>query len=396
MKPRLTPLAEGLRTSAFVFRGYNTTNLGRTPELLEHPTYGPVVEDYLLQGSDVCSRIIGKPVDLVGRIRRREETRDLSTYAEDIALIVSVSLAQMRILDEQFSIPMRQARLAFGYSLGEASALIAAGTFGMDLLRVPIALADDSVELARDVTMGVLFSRGSALDSDTIQRICLEINREGDGIIGVSTILSPNCSLLLGQRHTIDRFQAQLKKQFPPGISLRKNPHRWPPLHTPITWQKAIPNRAAVMLHSIPGGMSAPPLSILSGALGKVAYTAHNSRDLLHKWVDHPQQLWEQIIQVLNAGVRTVIHVGPEPNLVQATFKRLSDAVLGQMNGHSAVSLGRRFMSRMVRRPWLAHLLPSAAILLRAPIIRHITLEDWLLDEAVSLPGGQMLTARAG
>jgi [acyl-carrier-protein] S-malonyltransferase len=302
----------------------------------------------------------------------------------------------VRILEEHFSVPMRQARLAFGYSLGEASALIAAGSFGPDLLRVPIALAEDSVELARDVTMGVLFSRGSALDGDAIQRLCLEINQKGDGVVGVSTILSPNCSLLLGQRDTIDRFHAQLKDQFPPGVSLRKNPHRWPPLHTPITWQRAIPNRAAVMLHSIPGGLEAPPLTILSGALGRVAYSAHNSRELLHKWVDHPQQLWEQIVQVLTVGVRTVIHVGPEPNLVLATFKRLSDAVLGQMNGHSAVSLGRRFVSRMVRRPWLAHLLPSAAILLRAPIIRHITLEDWLLDEAGALSGGQMPTAQAG
>jgi [acyl-carrier-protein] S-malonyltransferase len=395
VKPRHAPLDEGLRTTAFVFRGYNTTNLGRTPELLEHAVYGPIVEESLRQGSEIFSRVTGRQADLVGRIRRRAETRDLSTYAEDIALIVSVSLAQVRILEKVHSVPMQEARLAFGYSLGEASALIAAGTFGLDLLRVPIALADDCVELARDVTMGVLFSRGSALDGDAIQRLCIDINQKGDGVVGVSTILSPNCSLLLGQRGTIDQFQAQLRDRFPAGVSLRKNPHRWPPLHTPITWQRAIPNRAAVMLHSIPGGFEAPPLPILSGATAQ-AYSAQNCRDLLHKWVDHPQQLWEQIVQVLSAGVRTVVHVGPEPNLVLATFKRLSDGVLGQMTGHSAISIGRRFVSQIARRPWLAHLLPSAAILLRAPIIRHITLEDWLLDDANALNGGQSLTAQAG
>ena len=32
--------------AAFAFRGYNVTNLGRTPELLEHPAYGPIVEKH--------------------------------------------------------------------------------------------------------------------------------------------------------------------------------------------------------------------------------------------------------------------------------------------------------------------------------------------------------------
>ena len=33
-----------LSQAAFAFRGYNITNLGRTPELLAHPAYGRVVE----------------------------------------------------------------------------------------------------------------------------------------------------------------------------------------------------------------------------------------------------------------------------------------------------------------------------------------------------------------
>src|SRR5262249_61886730 len=116
-----------------------------------------------------------------------------------------------------------------------ASALIAAGMYELkDLLRIPLALAEDSVALAHDVTMGVLFSRGRALNSAEVKRLCVEINQAGDGVIGVSSILSPNCMLLLGQRDTVDRFQARIKERLPGAVSLRKNPHRWPPLHTPI------------------------------------------------------------------------------------------------------------------------------------------------------------------
>ena len=52
--------------------------------------------------------------------------------------------------------------------------------------------------LADDVTMGVLFSRKSALDMAVIKRMCHEIGQPGRGVIGVSTVLSPNAVILLG------------------------------------------------------------------------------------------------------------------------------------------------------------------------------------------------------
>lgn len=380
---RPLPLPDRLATTAFAFRGYNVTNLGRTPELLEHPAYGPIVEDALREGAAVCTAATGRPCDLVARVRRRQETTGLDTYAEDISLITAVSLAQIRIFEEQFGAPFTRGRLAFGYSLGEASALIAAEMFEMrHLLKIPLALADDSVELARDVTMGVLFARSKSLDLSAVNRLCGEVTRECGGTIAVSSVLSPNCVLLLGQNGTVDRFQALAKERLSVTVNVRKNPHRWPPLHTPITWQKAIPNRAAVMLEAIPGGTQPPPMAIISGVTGKASFTPDTCRDLIHKWVDHPQLLWEQVLGVLSARVDTVVHVGPEPNLIGATFKRLSEDVRGQMKGRSPGKLGLRMAAGMARRRWLAALLPKKASLLRAPALTHVNLEDWLLDGA--------------
>src|SRR5262245_27154837 len=385
MKPRPELFLNHPHATAFAFRGYNTTNLGRTAELLAHAVYGPLVEEALREGSEVCAKVIGRPVDLVTRVRNRIETPDLSTYPEDVALIVSVELAQMRLLEKHFGMRLPDAKLAFGYSLGEAGAVIAAGMYEMKhLLQVPLALAEDSVALADDVTMGVLFSRGPALDMADVKHACVEITQRGDGVIGISSVLSPNAVLLLGQHDTVDRFKASMPEWLPRGANLRKNPHRWPPLHTPITWQRSIPNRAAVMLQTIPGGLTAPPLPILCSVTGHDSFTADNSRELIHKWVDHPQQLWTQMVEVLEAGVQTVVHVGPEPNLIQATFKRLSDDVCGQLNGRAPRRFGLRLASRMVRRKWLARMLPSTAILLRAPMVRHVILEDWLLEQKLS------------
>ena len=54
------------------------------------------------------------------------------------------------------------------------------------------------------------------------------------------------------------------------------------------------------------------------------------------------------------------------------------------MDGLTRGSIGMRALSGIVRRPWLSALLPSRTALLRAPLIRHISLEDWLLEQKVS------------
>src|SRR3954447_15186995 len=98
MHPRPVPLPDAIPTTAFAFRGYDVANLGRTPELLDHPAYGPTVEAALREAADACRAVTGRPADLVGRVRRREESRGLDTYAEDVALVVAASVAQVRLL----------------------------------------------------------------------------------------------------------------------------------------------------------------------------------------------------------------------------------------------------------------------------------------------------------
>ena len=72
----------------FVFRGYNVTNLGRTPELLEHRAYGPTVLRLLEEASEVASEETRTTIDLVSRVKERIET-SLDTFADAVALILA-------------------------------------------------------------------------------------------------------------------------------------------------------------------------------------------------------------------------------------------------------------------------------------------------------------------
>jgi [acyl-carrier-protein] S-malonyltransferase len=369
-----------IANSAFAFRGYNITNLGRTPELLAHPAYGPTVRRYLQRCGEICAEVTGRDVDLAALVTQKIEP-GLDHYAEAIGLIFAAELAQVQILEEFHGVHYREAKLSYGYSLGELAAVACGGVFDWgDVLRVPVTMAADSASLAHNVRMGVLFSRGPAIDELDVRRLCRQITAEGGGTIGLSSILSPNTYLLLGQNETVPRFKATMHEFLPDPAHVRMNPDRWPPLHTPIVRQCHIPDRAAVMMDSMPGGFQPPCPPIFSLVTGERSYDDYHARDILRDWVDHPQRLWDAICETLASGITTVIHIGPDPNLIPATFNRLSENIQEQMTGRALGKMGMRAAAGLARRKWLSAILPNRAALLRAPAVKHIILEDWLLE----------------
>ena len=378
-------LRAGIGSASFAFRGYDLTNLGRTPELLEHPAYGPVVKRYLDEASAIAGATLGRPFDLAARALGREPS-SLVAFAEDVATIVSVELAQVALLDEFFGARVADSRQTFGYSIGEMAALIAGKMFTLEqLLPVPLMCAADCVSLSEGTTLGVLFSRGPALPLTQVQALCTEVSAEGKGLVGASAYLSPNTVLLIGQGDTLSRVEQAIPSFLPGPAMLRRKTHVLPPLHTPLVWQKNIPNRAATALYKIAGRLSPPNPRVVSCVTGAASYEPLNARDLLVRWVDHPQRLWDAIDETLRSGVDLVIHAGPGPNLIPATFERLSNNVEREL-GHRhryIKALGQGVGYRMNRHAWLARLLPSRAALLRVPHVRHVVLEDWLLEQKV-------------
>lgn len=374
-------LEQKLSRTAFSFRGYNVANLGRTKELLADPAYGPVVRKHLDQASDMAADALRRRIDLVERVENDSEP-DLSTYGEAIALIMAASLAQLDLLQEFHGIELSDSQVTFGYSLGELVAVVASNLFDIEsVLKLILPLARDAAELALDVEMGVVFCRGRELDYAAVQKHCMEITNEGNGTIGISSYLAPNTVLLLGQGDTIDYFKRTIKNIPPHRVHLKKNDHRWPPLHTAIVRQKNMSDRGAVALETLPGGFSMPNPPILSCVTGEISYTEVNAREILIDWIDQPQQLWLAIEKVLQMGVERIVHVGPEPNIIPATLNRLSIDVSSQLGKKSLSGMGMRAVSRITRnRGWLRNLVAKNAALLRAPFIEQINLEDWLLD----------------
>ncbi|MCA9240392.1 MAG: hypothetical protein KDA37_09340 [Planctomycetales bacterium] len=374
-------LPKQLSRSALAFRGYNSTNLGRSSELLAVPAYAGVMKRRLVEIQEVAADELKRPVNLVARIEQQTPT-GFEDYPDAVALVYAVELAQVDLLREVHGLDIGEAQLAFGYSLGELVALAAAGVVPQnEAIRAPIAMAEDCAALAHDVTMGVVFSRRMALNEAEAHRLCAEITAEGAGAIAISAVLSPNTLLVLGQHGTLQRFRDQMSVLCASRVYMRLNDARWPPLHTPIVRQRCIPDRASVMIQSFTSHAENARPPVFSLVTGKMTTDVPSIPELLRDWVDRPQRLWDAVVTCLASGVQCVIHVGPEPNLVPATFQRLAENVQ-QQKSSGVTGLSIRALRRMANRPWLASLLPQRTALLRAPQVKQVMLEDWLLDNA--------------
>lgn len=374
-------LPKQLSRSALAFRGYNSTNLGRSAELLAVPAYTEVMKRRLVAISEVAADELKRPVDLVARIEQQIPT-GFEDYPDAVALIYAVELAQIDLLREVHGLDIGEAQLAFGYSLGELVALAAAGVVPQnDAIRAPLAMAEDCAALALDVTMGVVFSRRLALNEAEAHRLCSAITAEGKGAIAISAVLSPNTLLVLGQHDTLSRFREQMSVLCASRVYMRLNDARWPPLHTPIVRQRCVPDRASIMIQSFNSHAEAARPPVFSLVTGKMTTDEPSIPELLRNWIDRPQRLWDGVMACLASGVQCIIHVGPEPNLVPATFQRLADNVQQQKRS-GVTGLSIRALRQIANRPWLASLLPQRTALLRAPQVQQIMLEDWLIEHA--------------
>src|SRR5262249_8102987 len=152
-------------------------------------------------------------------------------------------------------------------------ALIFGGSYSLEsLLPVPLAMAPDCAELAGDTTLGVLFTRGASLRTEDVEALCRAISGEGKGLIGPSAYLSPNTALLPGQGRTLARVGALITDSIPAKVMRRRTPNQWPPLPSPLVWQRHIPNRTAMMLYQIRERPQAPSPPVLSLATGDASH----------------------------------------------------------------------------------------------------------------------------
>ena len=333
-------LKKRIATAALVFRGYDLTNLGRAPEFLEHRAYGPVVRAILDSASVLCGDVLGKKVDLAARIlaARTVHARDLrSRYRHDRRHGAGPDPAARRVFRRPGSAGAAELRPQHRRAVGAgrrrhvhdgATPADPAGP-GDRLRRADRQHHDgDSVDSGRH-----------PLQIEDVQHLCSTISSRGQGLIGPSTYLSPYQVLLLGQGDTLDLLEQEMREYLPAGVTLRRKPNHWPPLHTPLVWERNIPNRTADddVSHGRRAAQTDAERRLMhhgSGQLRRVEQPGDSGR------LDRSSPVRDAMEHTLASGAELVIHVGPEPKLLTTCFDRLSHKIMKQLKMRHLDRLG--------------------------------------------------------
>jgi [acyl-carrier-protein] S-malonyltransferase len=211
--------------------------------------------------------------------------------------ILAVSVAAFRATE---SVRMPAPAFVAGHSLGEYSALVAAGVLDLsDALRT-VRARGRYMQEAVPVGTGAMAAVMGAELSD-IQRICEEAS--GDEVCSTANINSPNQVVIAGNAAAVDRAIELLKGVARKVVKLNVSA----PFHCAL--MKPAQDRLASDLESLT--FSEPKVPVVTNVDARVTTAPDQLRDALLRQVSAPVRWLESMQLLMQQGVDTVVEVGP-------------------------------------------------------------------------------------
>jgi [acyl-carrier-protein] S-malonyltransferase len=270
---------------AFPGQGSQAVGMGRG--LYDaHPVARAVYEEAAaILGYDVAALCFEGPAE---RLNRTEYTQPA---------LLTASIAALRVLEPAGILPVAVA----GHSLGEYSALVAAGSVGfrsaLSLVQKRARYMAEAVEPGSGLVAAVLGS-----DGDVVRDACREASALG--IVAPANYNCPGQIVIAGERAAVERAIEILKakgcrKVIPLPVSV--------PVHTPL--MQAAADRLATDVAATT--WSDPKVPLVNNADAKALRAAPEVQASLIRQLPSPV-LWEDSVKVMSAmGGTTFLEVGP-------------------------------------------------------------------------------------
>ncbi|MGN6513966.1 MAG: ACP S-malonyltransferase [Lysobacteraceae bacterium] len=288
---------------AFVFPGQGSQSLGMLGELASQHA---LVRDAFAEASE------GAGADLWALSQDGPEEQLNRTEFTQPALLAA-GVAVWRAWLQQGG--PRPALLA-GHSLGEYSALVAAGALslhdGARLVRLRGQLMQDAAPAGTGAMAAVL-----GADDALVEAVCTEAS--GDGVVVPANYNSPGQIVIGGQATAVDRALALLAER---GVRKAVRLAVSVPSHTPLMREAA--DRLAVAMDDI--AWQAPALPVVQNVDAQVHADVAAIRDALVRQLHLPVQ-WTACVQALAArGATRIGECGPG-KVLTGLVKRIDKAL---------------------------------------------------------------------
>lgn len=272
---------------AFVFPGQGSQSVGMGKALVEaQPALRAVYDEASsVLGYDVASLCFGGPA----------ERLNLTEYTQPALLVTSI--AALRALEPAGFIPAAVA----GHSLGEYSALVAAG--GLTYRDAVAVVQKRGRYMAEAVTPGTgLVAALLGLTGDVVKEVCRDASSVG--VVAAANFNSPGQVVIAGEKAAVERAielakTKGCKKAIPLPVSV--------PVHTPLMQQAA--DRLSVDLGAVKWSDLKMPL--INNAEAKGLTKAGEIKASLIRQLPS-SVLWEDSIKTMAAmGITRFVEVGP-------------------------------------------------------------------------------------
>jgi [acyl-carrier-protein] S-malonyltransferase len=279
-------LANGTKT-AFVFPGQGSQKVGMGRAL--HQAYAEAREVF-----SEADEALGYGLS---KLCFEGPEAELTLTANAQPAILATSVAALRVLAARA--PVRPVAVA-GHSLGEYSALVAAGAWGLAdavrLVHLRGKFMQDAVPAGQGAMAAII-----GLSGDDVAAVCREA--AGAEVVSPANLNGGGQVVIAGHKDAVDRAAAAAKAR---GAKLVKLLAVSAPFHCALMQPAA--DRLASELARVE--VKAPAVPVVSNVEAKPNQDAGRVKDLLARQVTAPVR-WEESVQCLAAlGVNAVVEVG--------------------------------------------------------------------------------------
>jgi len=296
-----------------VFPGQGSQSVGMGRALYDaHPHVRKVYKEAgTIVGYDVAALCFEGPA----------ERLNLTEYTQPALL--TASIAALRLLEPLGLRPLAVA----GHSLGEYSALVAAGgvTFGaaVSLVQKRARYMAEAVSPGTGLVAAIL-----GLNGEAVQEACREASELG--VVAPANLNCPGQVVIAGEKAAVERAIEQAKakgcrKAIPLPVSV--------PVHTPL--MKKAADRLAVEVAAT--ALSDLEVPLVNNVAAKALRRSTEVRDSLIRQLPSPV-LWEDSVRVMwKMGVRTFVEVGPGTVLTGLVKRIVPEAATLNVNDPSSL-----------------------------------------------------------
>ena len=297
-----------MKKFAFVFPGQGSQAVGMLDAWGDHPAVRQAVQE----ASDALGEDLGALI-----AQGAKEALALTTNTQPVMLLAGV--AAWRVWQaEGGALPDAVA----GHSLGEYSALVAAGVLSLGQAIPLVRLRAAAMQAAVPVGVGAM-AAVLGLDADKVKAVCAQVTADlgGAEVVEAVNFNDPGQTVIAGSKAAVDAAGAAMKTA---------GAKRALPLPVSAPFHSSLMQPAAEQLKAALAGITfaAPQIDVINNIDVAVVHEGAAIADALYRQAFGPVR-WVESVQALKArGITHVVECGPG-KVLTGMVKRIDADLIG-------------------------------------------------------------------